>query len=120
MPTDSSTQRALKIEMRVKPGQCYLFAREHLLWQLGSSHGRAYKFHATSQARPCTLNKAEATETTQCVQLLKIMAITTSQTASCFLNYKSIKERGHRLNLVSILKHFSLSSFLLTQETGED
>jgi hypothetical protein len=52
MPTDSRTQRALKIEMRVRPGQCYLFAREHLLWQVGSSQARAHKFHATSQARP--------------------------------------------------------------------
>jgi hypothetical protein len=38
------------------------------------------------------MNKAQATETTHSVQLLKIMAIT-SQTASCILNYKSIKKK---------------------------
>jgi hypothetical protein len=33
------------------------------------------------------MNKAQATETTHSVQLLKILAIT-SQTTSCILNYK--------------------------------
>jgi hypothetical protein len=64
------------------------------------------------------MNKAQATETTHSVQLLKIMAQVKQPLV--FSIIKSIKERGHRLNLVSILKHFSLSSFLLTQETGED